>query len=324
MDQTCEGLGDEGLKQIVGGDSWPEGGADYLLLFDFSLWLIGGEDAVMVVQPTKPGDGNIWGSVGYPLVGSLNPEWNPVLGCAPDFAGDLDECDFPPSVNPGASGGSGGPPGSIEVAIPWEAFGCTGCPTACSCPGFGPDVPFRFNMIVARGTLSLDFTPDGAHEDAMSEAVASTTTTSLDSCPGFGTVNTECELADGSSDAFIPRTPVLSHEISAGGRNCGLRVAKSTGGSVTLNWAGSCSSGDTDYGVYEGTIGSFMGHIPVPGLCSTAGAKNATFNPIAGNRYFLVVPSDGSTEGSYGGDDITGERPVSATPCAAQILGDCP
>lgn len=326
MDQTCEGLGDEGLKQIVGGDSWPEGGAEYLLLFDFSFWLSGAEqqNSVMLTQPAVPADGNLWGVAGFPLVGFADPKWNPVFGCAPDFAGDETECDFVAAVNPGASGGSGGPPGSIEVAIPWEAFGCTGCPTACSCPGFGPDVPFRFNMIVARGTLSLDFTPDGAHEDVMSEAVASTTTTSLDNCPGFGTVNTDCELADGSADAYVPRTPALTHEIAAGGRTSGLHVTKNGGGSITLDWGGSCSSGDTDFGVYEGTIGSFMSHIPVPGMCSTAGATSAMFNPFAGDRYFLVVPSNGSTEGSYGGDDITGERPVSATPCAAQILGDCP
>jgi len=324
--QTCEGLGDT-AKAGLGCDSWPCGSADYMLLFDFGFWLLGAENqnSVMLAQPSLPTDPNLWGAAGFPLVGFESPAWNPVFGCEPDFVGDGTECDFVAAVNPGASGGSGGPPGSVEVAIPWEAFGCTGCPGACDCPGFGPGVPFRFAMGISRGTTSLDFTPSGAHEDVMSEAVASTTTTSLDSCGGFGIVNTDCELADGSSDSFIPRTPILTHEIPAGGRNCGLRVAKNGGASVTLGWAGSCSAADTDFGVYEGTIGgNFTSHIPVPGMCSTLGAKTATFNASAGDRYFLVVPSDGSTEGSYGGDDITGERPVSATPCAAQILGECP
>ena len=48
----------------------------------------------------------------------------------------------------GQSGGSGGPPGSVEVAIPWTAFGCADCPA-----GFAPGVPFRFAMTVARGNL---------------------------------------------------------------------------------------------------------------------------------------------------------------------------
>ena len=168
--RTCQGLGSKAI-QGIGCDSWPCGSADYLLLFDFSLWLVGGEDATLLVQPATPADPNIWGLIGYPQVGVLSPPWNPVLGCAPDFAGDATECDFPPAVNPGASGGSGGPPGSVEVKVPWEAFGCTGCPAACSCPGFGPGVPFRFTMDISRGTTSLDFTPDGAHEDVLSEAV---------------------------------------------------------------------------------------------------------------------------------------------------------
>jgi hypothetical protein len=179
-------------------------------------------------------------------------------------------------------------------------------------------------MVVTRGTTSLDYTPDGAYEDVMSEAVASTTTTSLDSCGGFGAVNTDCELADGSADAFVPRTPVLNHEIPAGGRNCGLRVAKNPGNLVTLDWAGSCSAADNDYSVYEGVLGNFTSHAPVPGLCSTVGLKTATFSQSATDSYYLVVPSDGATEGSYGADDLTGERPVSGTPCAAQILGSCP
>ena len=42
-----------------------------------------------------------------------------------------------------------------------------------------------------------------------------------------------------------------------------------------------------------------------------------------GNVYFLVVPNDGSTEGSYGGLNPPGERPQSLAPCATQSLGNC-
>jgi len=305
--QTCVDLGAGGLVQTVGMFSQPSGQADYLVLFDFSFWLISAGDGVMLMEPG----------------GTLDQTaWTTVKGCVPDFVGDTDDCDFPPAVNPGQSGGSGGPPGSVEVAIPWSAFGCTGCPDDCSCPGFGPGQEFRFTMTVARGTLTLDFAPDGAHEDVMTEAVAQTTTTTTDSCPGFGTGNTACEIANASTDAYIPNI-FLPHELVAGGATSGLMVGKNAG-SIILEWVESCSSADNDYGVYEGNVGSWSSHIPVPGLCTTGGLTTATFTTGPTDNYYLVVPTDGSTEGSYGRDSTPAERPPSAAPCAAQSLGNCP
>jgi hypothetical protein len=101
-------------------------------------------------------------------------------------------------------------------------------------------------------------------------------------------------------------------------------MTKNGGPSVTLNWNPSCSSADTDYGVYEGNLGSWYSHFEVPSLCTTAGVTSATFNFGAGNHYYLVVPSDGSTEGSYGTDSSVLERPASTTPCMTQSLGTCP
>ena len=327
--ETCVGLGSLGLQQGVGVNSSPASAADYLLLFDFSYWLLGAEsqNSVLLVEPTTTGDPTVW----IPMFDSpirINgwgaTAWDPVYGCTPDNVGDGTECDFVPLVNPGASGGSGGPPGAVEAAIPWEAFGCTGCPGACVCPGFGPDVPFRFTMSVSRGTTSLNFSPDGAHEDLLSEAVAGGTTATLDNCPGMGVVTSDCELADGSIDAFFPLVPPLNHETVPGGRNTNLLLDKLPGNATSLSWAGSCSAGDTDYEVYEGTIGIWTDHTPLPGLCSTGGATNTMLGIPPGDVYYLVVPHDGSTEGSYGDDDITGERPPSLMPCRGQSLGTCP
>lgn len=309
MDQTCVGLGAGGLRNRIGEYGNPTGLADYLLVFDFSLWLIGAGDAVMLMQPGT-------------TVDPTSP-WDPVLGCDADFPGDSTVCDFPPAVNPGASGGSGGPPGSIEVAIPWSAFGCTGCPEACVCPNLGPGKPLRFTMSVARGTLTTDFKPDGAHEDVMSEGVAFGSTTSSNSCPGFGIGNTACELSDRSTDAFIPRTPALLNEVAAGGRITGLTVTKGAGASITLDWYPSCSSADDDYGVYEGVVGSWYSHVPVTGMCLTGGTTS-TFDAGDGDRYYLVVPTNGPAEGSYGKDSTPAERPPSTTPCVMQVLGTCP
>jgi hypothetical protein len=164
MTETCVNMGAGGLKPFEGRYSNPRSDPEFLLLFDFSLWLISAGDAVLLMQPGT-------------TIDPTSP-WDPVTGCVPDFVGDNDWCDFPPAVNPGASGGSGGPPGSIEVAIPWSAFaGCTGCT-----PGFAPGVDFRFTMTVLRGTLSLDFTPDGAIEDVLTETVAGVTSLTPDSC----------------------------------------------------------------------------------------------------------------------------------------------
>jgi hypothetical protein len=304
--QTCLNLGATPITGL-GMGAGPPSGADYLLLFDFSFWLLGFGDSAQIMEP-----GNVI---------SAGP-WDPVTGCTPDDAVDNDWCDFPPAVNPGASGGSGGPPGSIELAIPWSAFGCTGCPDECSCPGFGPGVPFRFTMTIARGTLTTDFIPDGAHEDLFSEPVEGTTTTSNDSCPGFGTVTTNCEIADETMDAYVPRNPPLAHETVPGGRNGGLILTKNGGGSITLDWDGSCAASDTSYSVYEGMMGSYTTHIPVSGQCDVAGTS-ATFNNGSLDAYYLVVPNDGTTEGSYGASS-TGERPVSTSACRAQSLGNCP
>jgi hypothetical protein len=298
--QTCVGLGANPRNIGLGSHSSPEGKADFIILFDFSLWLVGAGDAVQVMRPRTPAD-------------PVDPttQWVPVTGCTPDNATDNTNCDFPPAVNPGASGGSGGPPGSVEVAIPWSAFVGT---------GFGPGVPFRYTMTIARGSLTLDYKPDGAQEDVQSESPAGATTTTENSCAGMGLGTTLCELADGSTDAYLPRSPALTHEGPAGGRINGLSVGKS-GGNVALSWFGSCSAADTNYEVYEGAVGNWTSHVPV--TCATGGTS-ATFAAGAGNRYYLVVPTNGATEGSYGKSGAGVERPPSAAACAVQSVGSCP
>ncbi|MBP7149261.1 MAG: hypothetical protein KBD01_17160 [Acidobacteria bacterium] len=100
-----------------------------------------------------------------------------------------------------------------------------------------------------------------------------------------------------------------------------VRVSRAVSG-VALTWGPSCNGADTDYEVYEGAIGAFAGH--EPRLCTTGGARSATFAPAAGNRYFLVVPRDATQEGSYGLDSRGVERPPSAAACVAQSIAACP
>jgi hypothetical protein len=182
-------------------------------------------------------------------------------------------------------------------------------------------------MTVARGNLAFpvggqDYTPDGAHEDLMSEPVAGTTTTSTVGCPGMGLNNTFCELANGSADAYIPRSPSLGHEAAPGGRIIGLTAAKAAGSNITLKWFPSCSVADVDYDINEGAIGAWYSHVPV--ACTTGGATTSTFAPAAGSSYYLVVPKGATTEGSYGSNSASVPRPVSAAACVPQSLGTCP
>jgi probable HAF family extracellular repeat protein len=101
-----------------------------------------------------------------------------------------------------------------------------------------------------------------------------------------------------------------------------LAVDKSAGGAIVISWSSSCRPTDVDYAVYEGLLGDFGSH--APRLCTTGGATTATFVPGDGNRYYLVVPSDGAVEGSYGRTSAALERAASATACFGQAIASCP
>jgi hypothetical protein len=103
-----------------------------------------------------------------------------------------------------------------------------------------------------------------------------------------------------------------------------LKVNKAAGGMLQLVWDKSCSQGATDYGIYQGTIGSWYSHTLLD--CSDAGNDlQEEITPGAGNRYFLVVPYNPFGEGSYGRRSGAIERPVGTAVCSAsQVLTSCP
>ena len=107
---------------------------------------------------------------------------------------------------------------------------------------------------------------------------------------------------------------------AAGGRVAGFAMARS-GASLSLSWSPSCSASDTDYAVYEGTLGSFTTHQSV--VCSTGGATSATIAPTPGDGYYLVVPRTASKEGSYGRRSGGTERPAAASACVPQQPSGC-
>jgi hypothetical protein len=94
-----------------------------------------------------------------------------------------------------------------------------------------------------------------------------------------------------------------------------LVVEPGAAGSLVLTWAASCLSTDSDYAVYEGSLGDFASHTPA--ACSTDGMTTVTLTPTAGNTYYLVVPTNALSEGSHGirsNGDQRGPGPVTCLP----------
>ena len=108
--------------------------------------------------------------------------------------------------------------------------------------------------------------------------------------------------------------------FGAGGNVAGLAMARS-GANLALAWSPSCAASDTDYAVYEGTLGSFTTHHSVS--CSTGGATSAMVSAPAGNAYYLVVPRTASKEGSYGRRSGGIERPAAVSACVPQQPSGC-
>jgi hypothetical protein len=104
-----------------------------------------------------------------------------------------------------------------------------------------------------------------------------------------------------------------------------LLVGKSaTPGDLVLTWAASCADGATDYGIYEGTLGSWYSHASID--CTDDGADlTEEITPAGVDTYYLLVAHNPFEEGSYGTATITGERPVGLGACATpQIVTVCP
>ena len=101
-----------------------------------------------------------------------------------------------------------------------------------------------------------------------------------------------------------------------------LRMSKASGGMVSLTWAASCSTVDTDYEIYEGFVGAYYSHFSK--LCTTGSATSVSFSPGVLDRYYLVVPTDGTEEGSYGRDSDDDERPQGGGVCKSQQTVTCP
>jgi hypothetical protein len=100
-----------------------------------------------------------------------------------------------------------------------------------------------------------------------------------------------------------------------------LEVSLTGGGDVALDWEPSCMASDADYAIYRGNLGDFTSHDDV--TCTTGGLTSAVLGVAPGDHYYLVVPHNGTTEGSYGVDSEGQPRPPAVEACMVQLIVAC-
>jgi len=154
---------------------------------------------------------------------------------------------------------------------------------------------------------------------------------------GGGNINVRLDGPNRCGDTFCESGETETNcaaDCAAGGGGSGavpdgnttpgvqLLLGKESSGNLTLDWDDSCVLDDDDYEIYEGALGAFTTHAPK--VCTTMGNTFGSITPEPGDRYYLVVPHGGTTEGSYGRDSGDQPRPPSTAPCRPQAIEGCP
>jgi hypothetical protein len=194
-------------------------------------------------------------------------------------------------------------------------------------------------------------TPPAPNENVNPVYYGTPGTNADDSCNATASARTgenwtlnDFEGLDNDGDNFYDTADSDCSVMPAGAGESGqLMLTLEANGDLTLSWSDSCNLADTDYGVYEGVLAAIPPvATPLPDpvdrpvrdfsthqfvQCSTGGGTAATFTPGADLRYYLVVPSNGTSEGSYETD-----RPAPAGPtqrgqgvssCETQTVAAC-
>jgi hypothetical protein len=176
------------------------------------------------------------------------------------------------------------------------------------------------------GCEMMDLDGDGDVDDSDFDGFMMRYVGPLHDCNGNGLVDLEDIFAETSSDADANAVP---DECESSGAPAGmvppaapLSMQHQPDGDLQLSWSPSCIGGDGDYMVYEGDLGDWTSHRDR--LCSTAGATSAILTPSTTDAYYLVVPSNGAREGSYGRSSAGIERPPSSSACLEQAVAACP
>lgn len=221
--------------------------------------------------------------------------------------------------------GAGDPVLSFDVPI--ELSGLTFAPSDLVTVSGGTATPYFVSASVVPAYANLN----AASLDENGELVVAfdvpTRLSAFDALPGT------LVRWDGSGFApvhFDPAWPASSQlrglDISSTSAAAGLLPPTLTAmhvgdGEIQLDWMPSCAGSDSDYAVFVGTLGNFVSH--TPDTCSTGGALTRNLAPPGDALYFLVVPTNGLREGSYGKRSDGSERPLGAAICLERETGAC-
>jgi len=131
-------------------------------------------------------------------------------------------------------------------------------------------------------------------------------------------------LCNDSFSAMVINRPNFAPGRAA--TNSPLVVSHNPGvpGNLDFSWGAACGANASHYGLYEGTLGDFAGHVSM--LCGLTGTTATNQAPLPDNTYYLVVPYSfaDSEEGSYGAGASGAERPRGSNPCQpSQDLAEC-
>jgi hypothetical protein len=130
---------------------------------------------------------------------------------------------------------------------------------------------------------------------------------------------------DASNASFTLTAPPVAGTSPDGSTGTPVRIAKA-GAALTITWGASCSGQATNYAVYEGNLSMLRSGMwdQLPVSCSAGTDLAETFAPNPGNRYYLVAPLAGGSEGSLGRGSSGIERPASPSACAPREASSCP
>lgn len=134
-------------------------------------------------------------------------------------------------------------------------------------------------------------------------------------------LSTALTLAQTAQQSASAATSCGAGCAPAAGDVAQLSIGRSESGELVLSWGTSCVASDTDYAIYEGTIGDFTSHAPQ--TCTTGGATSATVPVSSGDRYYVVLPHNATWEGSHGTRSNGAERPRGAATCYPQAVAEC-
>jgi len=78
---------------------------------------------------------------------------------------------------------------------------------------------------------------------------------------------------------------------------------------------------NSDYGVYRGNL-PWVGYNHASITCN-AGGTSYTTPADSGSYYFLIAAQNTTSEGSYGTDSSSSQRPPASLACLPQNIGNC-